>query len=120
MVFSRLFWKLFMLSLHHQFFFVFQLKMPMLDTKYLMKNPCILNSGEETSQFMNDRTEGRYAIKTLKVRILRFISANGQGEHGCIQLMTCSPIIIPTKGVISLSYLYPTKCGGNTPKCSML
>ena len=82
-------------------FFVFQLKMPMLDTKYLMKNPCILNSGEETSQFMNDRTEGRYAIKTLKVRILRFISANGQGEHGCIQLMTCSPIIIPTKGVIS-------------------
>lgn len=60
----------------------------MLDTKYLMKNPCILNSGEETSQFMNDRTEGRYAIKTLKVRILRFISANGQGEHGCIQLMT--------------------------------
>ena len=100
-VFSRLFWKLFMLSLHHQFFFVFQLKMPMLDTKYLMKNPCILNSGEETSQFMNDRTEGRYAIKTLKVRILRFISANGQGEHGCIQLMTCSPIIIPTKGVIS-------------------
>ena len=69
-------------------FFVFQLKMPMLDTKYLMKNPCILNSGEETSQFMNDRTEGRYAIKTLKVRILRFISANGQGEHGCIQLMT--------------------------------
>ena len=69
-------------------FFVFQLKMPMLDTKYLMKNPRILNSGEETSQFMNDRTEGRYAIKTLKVRILRFISANGQGEHGCIQLMT--------------------------------
>ena len=69
-------------------FFVFQLKMPMLDTKYLMKNPCILNSGEETSQFMNDRTEGRYAIKTLKVRILRFISTNGQGEHGCIQLMT--------------------------------